>query len=253
MSVIVIIRPNLSSAILVNYLRSDISDLVVVEERKPAIKRSLRMRILKMGLIKSIGQVLFVAMYRMLRWASKKRLNEIMQKNNLSKECYEDLVVQKVDSVNGPSFHAWLREQCPQVVIINGTRILSERTINLIKCPILNVHSGITPSYRGVHGGYWALYNNDPKNFGVTVHSVDKGVDTGSILSQRYITISKFDNVSTYPLLQHAAAMPCLKEIIKNILDGEKLYPISNAMESKQWFHPTAWTYLYSRFMHGIK
>lgn len=253
MSVIVIIRPNLSSTILVNYLRRNVSNLVVVEEQKPAITRSLRMRILKTGLIKSVGQVLFVAVYRTLRRASNKRVKTIMQSNNLSKDCYKDLVVRKVESVNNAEFQAWLREQHPQAVVINGTRILSERTINLIKCPILNVHCGITPRYRGVHGGYWALYNNDSKNFGVTVHSVDKGVDTGSILSQRHIAISRFDNISTYPLLQHAAAMPCLTEIIQNILDGKILHPKTNSMESKQWFHPTLWTYLYSRFMRGIK
>lgn len=253
MTVMLIIRPNLSSAVLVNYLRQHVSDLVVVEEQRPAITRSLRMRILKAGLIKSSGQVLFVVVYRLIKWASKNRLKKIMETNNLSKDCYKDLVVRKVESVNDAEFQAWLRNQHSQVVVINGTRILSERTINLINCPILNVHCGITPHYRGVHGGYWALYNNDSKNFGVTVHSVDKGVDTGSILSQRYVTISKFDNISTYPLLQHAAAMPCLTEIVQNILDGKKLYPKTNSMKSKQWFHPTLWTYLYCRFMRGIK
>ena len=41
------------------------------------------------------------------------------------------------------------------------------------------MHAGITPQYRGVHGGYWAVVNNDPEHCGVTIHFVDKGIDTG--------------------------------------------------------------------------
>jgi methionyl-tRNA formyltransferase len=47
------------------------------------------------------------------------------------------------------------------------------------------VHAGITPRYRGTHGGYWVLLNNDPGHCGVTIHLVDPGIDTGSIVARR--------------------------------------------------------------------
>ena len=51
-------------------------------------------------------------------------------------------------------------------------------------CPVLNYHAGITPKYRGMNGGYWALATGDAGNFGATVHLVDAGVDTGGVLHQ---------------------------------------------------------------------
>ena len=46
-------------------------------------------------------------------------------------------------------------------MVVNGTRILSRRMLESIDAVFLNMHVGITPKYRGVHGGYWALANGD--------------------------------------------------------------------------------------------
>src|SRR5438093_9923670 len=46
-------------------------------------------------------------------------------------------------------------------VVVNGTRIISEAVLTASDAVFINMHAGITPKYRGVHGGYWALYNGD--------------------------------------------------------------------------------------------
>jgi folate-dependent phosphoribosylglycinamide formyltransferase PurN len=66
----------------------------------------------------------------------------------------------------------------------------------------INTYTGITPLYRDVHGGYWALFQNDKENCDVTVLLVDEGIDTGNIIYQFLIQPTKHDNFSTYPLLQ---------------------------------------------------
>ena len=58
-------------------------------------------------------------------------------------------------------------------------------------CPVVNVHAGITPRYRGVHGGYWALAERHPEWVGTTVHLVDPGIDTGAILAQATFDVSR--------------------------------------------------------------
>jgi methionyl-tRNA formyltransferase len=45
-----------------------------------------------------------------------------------------------------------------------------QRKYSSINSKFVNIHVGITPKYRGVHGTYWALVNNDVENSGVTVH-----------------------------------------------------------------------------------
>ena len=63
----------------------------------------------------------------------------------------------------------------PVVVVVNGTRIIAARVLESAGCPVVNLHAGITPRYRGVHGGYWALAERHPEWVGTTVHLVDPG------------------------------------------------------------------------------
>jgi folate-dependent phosphoribosylglycinamide formyltransferase PurN len=39
-----------------------------------------------------------------------------------------------------------------------------------------------------VHGGYWALAENNPQLVGTTVHFVDTGIDTGEVIEQSFLT-----------------------------------------------------------------
>jgi folate-dependent phosphoribosylglycinamide formyltransferase PurN len=66
-----------------------------------------------------------------------------------------------------------------------------QRKYSSINSKFVNIHVGITPKYRGVHGTYWALVNNDVENSGVTVHFVDEGIDTGNIINQAIVVPSK--------------------------------------------------------------
>lgn len=68
----------------------------------------------------------------------------------------------------------------------------------LVHCPlgIINCHAGKLPFYRGRNILNWALIN-DEKEFGITVHFVDTGIDTGDIILQRAYPISEEDNYET--------------------------------------------------------
>ena len=78
----------------------------------------------------------------------------------------------------------------PDLVVVHGTRIISARVLASAGCPVVNMHAGITPRYRGVHGGYWALAEQHPDWVGTTVHLVDAGIDTGGILAQNTFEVS---------------------------------------------------------------
>ncbi len=87
----------------------------------------------------------------------------------------------------------------------------------------------------------------------VTVHLVDKGIDTGNILEQEIIHPQKNDNYVTYPLLQLAAGIPCLKRAIKNVFDNQSQTKEPPGGESKLWSHPTLQGYLWRRIRFGVK
>ena len=93
-------------------------------------------------------------------------------------------------SVNGPDTVELLDRLRPAVIVVNGTRIIAKSVLDAIDCPIINTHAGITPRYRGVHGGYWALAEGRPDLVGTTVHLVDPGIDTGGVLVRSHFDVT---------------------------------------------------------------
>jgi len=53
---------------------------------------------------------------------------------------------------------------------------------------VLNVHLAPLPKYRGRHPMHWALINGESV-FGVTIHRMDEGFDSGAILWQKMIPV----------------------------------------------------------------
>jgi methionyl-tRNA formyltransferase len=66
---------------------------------------------------------------------------------------------------------------------------------------INNTHTGITLQYRGAWS-ILALVSNDKENCGVIVDKLDQGIDTGEIITQCTIEISKLVNFITYLIHQ---------------------------------------------------
>ncbi|MDQ4041594.1 MAG: formyl transferase, partial [Actinomycetota bacterium] len=117
----------------------------------------------------------------------------------------------------------------------------------------LNVHAGITPLYRGVHGGYWALAEDRPDLVGTTVHLVDEGVDTGPVVERRTFSVEREDSFATYPYLHTAHGLPGLLAAVERALAGE-LRPVDPLdLPSRVRYHPTLWGYLVTRARRGVR
>lgn len=108
-----------------------------------------------------------------------------------------DCPVHRVESINDPSVIDLLKQTQPELVVVLGTSIIKEPVLAAAPC-FVNLHVGITPLYRGAHGQFWAVLNRDFENLGVTLHFVDKGIDTGAILKQgRFAFDPATDNLLT--------------------------------------------------------
>ncbi len=226
---------------------------VVVEERIPR-ERLLRARVRRLGVVTVLGQVAFQAILApYLRARSATRAGEIARQHGLRDAPLPMGAVVHVPSVNVSSTIDILRGLSPRVVLLSGTRIVSRDVLRGVAAPFLNVHAGITPLYRGVHGGYWALAQGDRKHCGVTVHLVDEGIDTGGIVAQATIEPTGADDITTYPLLQLAAAVPLVRRAVDDAQRGTLRSIPPPAGRSRVWSHPTLWGYLYRRLTRGVR
>lgn len=243
-----------SSTFMYNGLKNEFHINKVIIEVSDVRKKLVKRRIKRLGYFKVFGQILFqLICVPLLRVLSKKRINEIKANYSLDDTAIEKDKIVSVTSVNSEFCMQTLQEINPDLIIVNGTGIISKKVLQNIDATFINTHAGITPKYRGVHGGYWALANNDSNNCGVTVHLVDAGIDTGGILYQELINPTQKDNFTTYTYLQIAEGIVLMKKAIYSFLDNNLKTQESKMKESVLWYHPTLWYYLSKRLLKGVK
>ncbi len=80
--------------------------------------------------------------------------------------------------------------QIDLVCLAGFERILSPYIISKYAGRIINIHPADTNEFKGLHGYEWA-FNSGKKKTRVTVHFVDEGVDTGSIIEQREVDLTE--------------------------------------------------------------
>lgn len=212
---------------------------------QPMSRRKLLMnRAKKIGVMAVASQIAFLVLVRpVIRLRSKRRIEVLRRLHGLETVMPVSDYIHHVDSVNEVQALGLIESCKPKIVIVNGTRILSRKTLAKIGGTVINTHQGITPAYRGAHGAYWALYNNDRAHCGVTIHIVDEGIDTGNIVAQVLVSPEPEDNFATYPFLLSAAAVEPLVQAVKAAVAGTlETKPISG--QSTVWYHPGIFQYL---------
>lgn len=229
-------------------------NVAIIQEEPISRVEMAKRRAKKLGIVQTSGQVLFsLVVAPVLSRASKKRIGEIERQYDL-KPTEELSGAVRIDSVNSDAGRAALVGANPRVVVLNGTRIVGKKTLRAVDAPFINMHAGITPLYRGVHGAYWALAENKPELVGTTVHLVDEGIDTGNIIEQAFFETTENDNFATYPYLHTAAGLAALVRAVRRALDGDlETNGGIHGLESKLRYHPTIWEYLRRRWRDGVR
>jgi folate-dependent phosphoribosylglycinamide formyltransferase PurN len=83
-----------------------------------------------------------------------------------------------------------VRSLAPDLGLIYGSPILKPSLFEIPKNGTLGIHHGKLPAYRGNKTTFWAMYNGEPAA-GVTIQKVNAGLDTGSIVKEGEVPISR--------------------------------------------------------------
>lgn len=89
-------------------------------------------------------------------------------------------------------------------------KLITTKVISLTNAGFVNTHPSLLPYNRGKHYNFWALVEEAP--FGVTIHFVDEGIDSGDIVAQREIYYDWEDNAETLYLKAGKNMIECFKE-----------------------------------------
>lgn len=87
------------------------------------------------------------------------------------------------------------------LIISFGYRYIIPNEIIINSCPIVNLHISYLPFNRGSHPNFWSHFDETPS--GVTIHLIDKGVDTGLYLFRErvFFDIKKLTFKESYQIL----------------------------------------------------
>ena len=110
------------------------------------------------------------------------------------------------------------------LVLAGFMRLLSKEFVNSLPPRfIINIHPAILPKFKGLNAIEQAL-ENCAKYTGVTIHYVDEGIDTGSIIQQEKITIYKNDTIKSLQKRWQVLEHDLYPKVIEKILSKKIQY-----------------------------
>jgi phosphoribosylglycinamide formyltransferase-1 len=123
---------------------------------------------------------------------------------------------------------AWLVERDVELVVLAGyMRLLSEAFLSRFPDRVINVHPALLPAFRGLDAIQQAL-DYGVKVFGVTVHFVDQGVDSGPVILQRAIELPDAADAEAVHDLLRPLEHELLPEAIRLIARGAVSFDPAN-------------------------
>ena len=121
----------------------------------------------------------------------------------------------------------YLRKNEIDLICLAGfMKILSSGFIKKFENPILNIHPSLLPKYKGLNTHRRAIENKD-KFSGATVHLVTPKLDSGKIILQKKIKISKIDTEKTLAKkvlkIEHKLYPAAIEKFLKSLVFKEKV------------------------------
>lgn len=112
-----------------------------------------------------------------------------------------------------------LRDWQADIIILAGyMRILSSHILN--QYPAINIHPSLLPKHKGKHAIRDSISSGDKKS-GCTIHWVDKGIDTGTIIAQHEVPVELNDTEFTLRQRIHKQELILYPKVIEKIANTE--------------------------------
>jgi hypothetical protein len=136
-------------------------------------------------------------------------------------------LIRVVPSHNGKRCLDHLAAIQPDVIAVYGTVVIKAKVMAAARKGILNIHTGISPRYRGSDTIFWALYHEEPESVGVTVHRLEAGLDSGPVLATAKPEITAEDDEDTL-------FAKCVKLGCQHYVEAIRALAIGTAKETPQ-------------------
>ena len=123
--------------------------------------------------------------------------------------------------INTEEFARSLRALEPDVLLISACPLLKPEIFEIPRLGTINVHRGIAPTYRGERTIFWPLYYQDFEHIGITLHLIDRGIDTGPVLAHGFPELRPDDTEATILAKSVAMAADLMGELLRDAKSGQ--------------------------------
>lgn len=137
-----------------------------------------------------------------------------------------DIPILTVFDHNRPDAQLFLEKVAPDLIVFTGGGLIRENMLGIPRLGVLNCHSGWLPKYRGMDVLEWAVLEAGSRKpeVGISLHFMNRGVDTGPILLRQKTELKKGD---TFERIRQRLEPMMVKLIIEGVcgLRDETLQP----------------------------
>jgi hypothetical protein len=141
--------------------------------------------------------------------------------------------VWNVADLNSPAAIAAIRAAAPDAVVYTGGGILRRQFIGAAG-RVLNAHAGPLPEIRGMNAAEWAALLGERSE--VTVHHIDAGIDTGSVVRAYSYDRSACMSVPELRATAVVRGLEGLREVVGQLGCREAVQHAEDARPSRQCF-----------------
>lgn len=112
-----------------------------------------------------------------------------------------------------------LPPKCDIGILAWWPKVIERELISVPARGFFNTHPSFLPYGKGKHPNFWALVENTP--YGVSIHKVDEGVDTGPIVARKEIRHSWLDNGQSLYVSANEAILELFKATYPLLRQGD--------------------------------
>ena len=150
-------------------------------------------------------------------------------------------------SVNSSDTLAAVRAWQPSHLFVYGTGLVG-KTMRESAPLTLNLHTGLSPDYRGADTEFWPLYHGRPEMVGATVHVCVKEVDGGPIFVKAPAGVQGDDDVFVAFAKAVRVGATLYSDVARQLKAGERLIP-----EPQNHRVGRAYRFIDRTFLHDLK
>lgn len=178
-------------------------------------------------LIMSPRQLATLAGFRLRELAAAAGLGRTSHR--LADMCRELAIpFKRIESANDPRFIGELSASGVDVVLNQTGELLREPLLATPRLGVINRHLSLLPAYRGAWPIFWQFAMRE-REVGVTIHLVDRGLDTGEILSQSAMPRSPRATIAATVATLFDRSVPLTCDALRKLEAGEPRLPNDGA------------------------